>query len=79
MENQNYPEEIDIQKYLLVLKRRWMIASIVFAGFAGFAVLNWVTQKPAYEATGKLLFRADKTSSLTGAGCLLYTSDAADE
>ncbi|MCJ8278487.1 MAG: polysaccharide biosynthesis tyrosine autokinase [Rivularia sp. ALOHA_DT_140] len=68
MENQNYPEEIDIQKYLLVLKRRWMIASIVFAGFAGFAVLNWVTQKPAYEATGKLLFRADKTSSLTGAG-----------
>ncbi|MEM6753180.1 MAG: polysaccharide biosynthesis tyrosine autokinase [Cyanobacteria bacterium P01_C01_bin.38] len=68
MENKNYHEEIDIQKYLLVLKRRWLIASIVFAGFAGFAALNWITQKPAYEATGKLLFRTDNTSSLTGAG-----------
>jgi len=68
MENQNYPEEIDIQKYLLVLKRRWLIASIVFAGFAGFGAFNWISQKPAFEATGKLLFRADKTSSLTGAG-----------
>ncbi len=68
MENKNSHEEIDIQKYLLVLKRRWLIASIVFAGFAGFAGFNWITQKPTYEATGKLLFRADKTSSLTGAG-----------
>ncbi len=68
MENQNYHEEIDVQKYLLVLKRRWMIATIVFAGFAGFAGFNWITQKPAFEATGKLLFRADNTSSLTGAG-----------
>ncbi|MEA5595379.1 GumC family protein [Rivularia sp. UHCC 0363] len=68
MENNNYPEEIDIQKYLLVLKRRWLVATIVFAGFAGFAAFNWITQKPASEATGKLLFRADNTSSLTGAG-----------
>jgi capsular exopolysaccharide synthesis family protein len=68
MENKNYHEEIDIQKYLLVLKRRWLIASIVFAGFTALAGFNWVTQKPAYEATGKLLFRTDKTSSLTGAG-----------
>ncbi len=68
MENKNYNEEIDIQKYLLVLKRRWLIASIVFTGFAAFAGFNWITQKPAFEATGKLLFRADNTSSLTGAG-----------
>ena len=68
MENQNYPEEIDIQKYLLVLKRRWLVATAVFAVFAGFAVFNWISQKPAYQATGKLLFRTDRTSSLTGAG-----------
>ncbi len=68
MENQNHLEEIDVQKYLLVLKRRWLIASIVFAGFAAFSGFNWITQKPDYEATGKLLFRADNTSSLTGAG-----------
>ncbi|MEM9922291.1 MAG: polysaccharide biosynthesis tyrosine autokinase [Cyanobacteria bacterium P01_D01_bin.50] len=68
MENQNYSEEIDVQKYLLVLKRRWLIASSVFAAFAVLGVFNWISQKPAYQATGKLMFRADKTSSLTGAG-----------
>ncbi len=68
MENTNSHEEIDIQKYLLVLKRRWLIASSVFTVFAVLACLNWFSQKPAYEATGKLLFRTDRTSSLTGAG-----------
>lgn len=68
MENKNISEEIDVQKYLLVLKRRWLVATGVFGIFAAFAAFNWITQKSAYEATGKLLFRADKTSSLTGAG-----------
>ncbi|MGD1914046.1 MAG: GumC family protein [Rivularia sp. (in: cyanobacteria)] len=68
MENSNYSEEIDIQKYLLILKRRWLVMAGVFGVFGAFAVFNWVSQKPAYEATGKLLFQADKTSSLTGAG-----------
>lgn len=68
MENQNYPEEIDLQRYLLVLKRRWLVATGVFATFAGLALFTVSVQKPAYEASGKLLFQSNRTSSLTGAG-----------
>ena len=68
MENKNYPEEIDLQKYLLVLKRRWLVATGVFATFAGLALFTVSVQKPAYEASGKLLFQSNRTSSLTGAG-----------
>lgn len=68
MENPNYPEEIDLQKYLLVLKRRWLVGVGVFAaciGLAGFALL---TQESKSEAAGKLLFQDDKTSELTKIG-----------
>ncbi|KST62308.1 GumC family protein [Mastigocoleus testarum] len=68
MENKGYPEEIDLQKYLLVLKRRWLIASGVFAVCSGLAGLSLLLQKPAYEASGKLLFQSSKASSLTGVG-----------
>ena len=68
MENKGYPEEIDLQKYLLVLKRRWFIASGVFAVCSGLAGLSLLLQKPAYEASGKLLFQSNKASSLTGVG-----------
>lgn len=68
MENKGYPEEIDLQKYFLVLKRRWFIASGVFAVCSGLAGLSLLLQKPAYEASGKLLFQSNKASSLTGVG-----------
>lgn len=68
MENQNYPEIIDIQKYLLVFKRRWLVLTGVFATFAGLAMFAVSVEKPAYEASGKLLFQSNRTSSLTGAG-----------
>ena len=68
MENHNYPEEIDLQKYLLVLKRRWLVATGVFATFAGLALFAVSVQESAYEASGKLLFQSNRTSSLTGAG-----------
>ncbi|GAX40944.1 capsular exopolysaccharide family protein [Tolypothrix sp. NIES-4075] len=68
MDTKNYPEEIDVQKYLLVLKRRWLIASGVFAVFATLGGINFVIQPPVYEASGKLLFQSNQTSSLTGVG-----------
>lgn len=68
METKNHSEEIDVQKYLLVLKRRWWIASGVFAGCVSLAGLILFTQKPAYEASGQLLFQLNRTSSLTGVG-----------
>ncbi|WP_017317735.1 Wzz/FepE/Etk N-terminal domain-containing protein [Mastigocladopsis repens] len=68
METKGNSEEIDVQKYWLVLKRRWLVASGVFAGCAGLAALSLFVERPAYEASGKLLFQLNKTSSLTGVG-----------
>lgn len=68
METKNYPEEIDFQKYWLVLKRRWLVTAGIFVVFAGFAGFKVSTQKTSYEATGQLLFQGNRASSLTGVG-----------
>lgn len=68
MENQNYPEEIDLQKYLLVLKRRWFVGAGVLAACMGLAGFALVTQESTYESSGRLLFQDDRTSSLTKVG-----------
>ncbi|MDJ0618156.1 MAG: polysaccharide biosynthesis tyrosine autokinase [Calothrix sp. MO_192.B10] len=68
MQVKGYLEEVDIQQYWLVLKRRWLIAAAVFCasvGLSGFVVLR---QKPQYQANGMLLFKSDRISSLTKAG-----------
>ncbi len=67
MESTEYPEEnIDFQKYWLVLKRRWFPATGVFGIVVVLAALVGSVQKPVYEAEGKLLFKQDRSSSLTG-------------
>jgi len=67
MEPTEYPEEnIDFQKYWLVLKRRWFPATGVFGIVVVLAALVASVQKPVYEAEGKLLFKQDRSSSLTG-------------
>jgi succinoglycan biosynthesis transport protein ExoP len=67
MESTEYPEEnIDFQKYWLVLKRRWFPATGVFGIVVVLAALVASVQKPVYEAEGKLLFKQDRSSSLTG-------------
>ncbi len=67
MESTEYPEEnIDLQKYWLVLKRRWFPATGVFGIVVVLAALVASVQKPVYEAEGKLLFKQDRSSSLTG-------------
>ncbi len=68
METKNYSEEIDVQKYWLVLKRRWLIIAGVFTAFTTLGVVNFLIQPPTYEASGKLLFELNRTSSLTGVG-----------
>jgi polysaccharide biosynthesis transport protein len=68
MQTKDNPEEIDIQQYWLVLKRRWRVVVAVFlasVGLSGFAILK---QKPKYEASGMILFKSDRISSLTKAG-----------
>ncbi len=61
-------EEIDLQKHLLVLQRRWLPAAGVFVAVFGVAFLNALSLKPTYKAEGSLLIRTNRTSSLTGLG-----------
>ncbi len=65
-ESVTFNEEIDFQKYWLVLQRRWwliLIASITGMALAGIFVLP----KPkSYQAGGKLLVKPDQASQLTG-------------
>lgn len=68
MQTKDYPQEIEIQQYWLVLKRRWTVVVTVFlasVGLSGFAIFK---QKPKYQASGMLLFKSDRISSLTKAG-----------
>ena len=58
---------IDLEQYWLILKRRWLPASVVAASVVGLAALVTFTQKPIYEAKAELLFnKQSNVSSLTG-------------
>jgi capsular exopolysaccharide synthesis family protein len=67
-----YLEEIDLQRYLLVLKRRWWVVvgmALLFVIPAGLLAW-WMKGLPQnYVATGKLLFqKRNPKSELTGLG-----------
>lgn len=64
----NQHEEIDFQKYWLVLRRRWLPAVITFGTVTGLGVLLAVTQEPVYEAEGRVLIKSSQASDLTGLG-----------
>ncbi|QDL06945.1 lipopolysaccharide biosynthesis protein [Brasilonema octagenarum UFV-E1] len=68
METRGYQEEVEIQKYWLVLKRRWPIVVGVLLASIGFSSFLIFLQKPEYQASGMLLFKSDRTSSLTKVG-----------
>ena len=71
----DYIEQIDLQRYWLVLKRRWLPASalallcIVGAGFLA------MRQKGGYQASGQVFIQRDRTASLTGIGQELSTPE----
>ncbi len=58
-------EEIDLQRYWLVLKRRWRPATVVFVATVAAAFGAASMQKPMYEAASKLLLQPDQTAALT--------------
>lgn len=58
--------EIDLQKYWLVLKRRWLLAMTVCGLTTALAALAVSAKKPIFEAQAKLLFESNQTSSLIG-------------
>ncbi|MDZ8024383.1 MAG: polysaccharide biosynthesis tyrosine autokinase [Nostoc sp. DedQUE11] len=68
METKPNSEEIDFQKYLLVLQRRWLPTVGIWAIVTVGATLFALSLKPSYKANGSLLIRTNETSSLTGLG-----------
>lgn len=58
--------DIDLQKYLLVLKRRWLPSACVFGMVTALAMLSAMTREPSYQASGKVLVKLDRTPSLAG-------------
>lgn len=68
MESLPNVEEIDFQKYLQVLQRRWMSALGIFGATVAVAVMYSFSLKPTYEAGASVLIKVDKTSTLTGLG-----------
>jgi succinoglycan biosynthesis transport protein ExoP len=68
METQRYSEELDLQSYWLILKRRWLVTSSVLAATVGLVALATSMQRPSYQASGQVLVQSNRTTSLTGVG-----------
>lgn len=71
---------LDIQQVLLILKRRWLPASIEFVLIllAVILAMSWI--KPIYVAEGKLLLKkASSTPSLTGVGQAMGNLDSLND
>lgn len=62
--------DLDLQKLWLALKRRWVPGVAVFVVIVGLTTPLALSQKQKtdYEAKGKLLFKVNRTPSLTGVG-----------
>jgi polysaccharide biosynthesis transport protein len=64
--NPDYVEELNIQKYWLVIKRRWKPAILTFTTLTILSTLFAISRKPTYEAKGQVLIEPDKASKLVG-------------
>lgn len=58
--------DIDLQKYLLVLKRRWLPTVGVFGLVTALSTLFALSREPVYQAEGKVIVKIDRTPTLTG-------------
>lgn len=68
METNSYTQATEIQQYLLILKRRWRLITTIILASIGLSGSALFMQKPEYQADGILLFKSDRTSSLTKVG-----------
>ncbi len=59
-------EEVDFQKYLQVLQRRWLPLVAIFGISVTLGTLYALSLKPSYKADGSLMIKTNRTSSLTG-------------
>ncbi|MFB2970703.1 GumC family protein [Aerosakkonema sp. BLCC-F183] len=63
MESTQYTEDIDLKKYWLILRRRWLPSGLVFVLVVTLATAAALIKKPNYEAAGRLLFKKKNTTS----------------
>lgn len=68
METIDSSNEIELGKYWLVLKRRWIPALFVSSLIFGSAALFAFSRDPIYQAEAKLLIKDSRASALTGLG-----------
>ena len=66
MEVTAHSEELNFQKYWLVLKRRWLPATATLAFFLALGFVASLRQKVLYRSDSQLLIETDKSSKLTG-------------
>jgi capsular exopolysaccharide synthesis family protein len=56
--------DLDLSRYLLVLKRRWLLGSSIFLGTVALGLFATTLLKPTYEAEGRLWFRVPAYQTL---------------
>jgi polysaccharide biosynthesis transport protein len=61
-------QDVDFRKYWLVLRRRWVPAAIALSAVSTAALWLALSQKPSYQAEGKLIIESSRAASLTGLG-----------
>jgi polysaccharide biosynthesis transport protein len=68
--NQPYQtyQDLDLRKYWLVLRRRWLPATIALGSVTAATLWLALMQKPTYQAEGKLLIESSQAANLTGLG-----------
>jgi polysaccharide biosynthesis transport protein len=64
--NVEFTEELNLQKYFLVIKRRWVPTTITFTAVLVFALLTAATRKSVYQAEGQVLIQTDRFAKLAG-------------
>jgi capsular exopolysaccharide synthesis family protein len=60
--------DLDFKQYWLSFKRRWIPATGTFCTVLALATVAAFLREPSYGTSGKLLIKADPTSTLTGLG-----------
>lgn len=62
----NSPEELDLQQYWSIVRRRWLPAAAVFSAALGLAALFTFLQEPIYESKGTLRVKSGALEGLQG-------------
>jgi polysaccharide biosynthesis transport protein len=63
-----YIEKLNFQKYWQVLARQWFIIVLVSGGIIGLTALYILRRVPTYEASGKVIIKLDRATTLVGLG-----------